>query len=464
MDDFRYLPLGDRHVKVFRSESGLFFWSREFALPNSSQYLARRTRRWEDFLTKAYWPKVEAQRCFGASHESLRRAAQETVPEGAISSTEQTISGRALLALLCAQSSANNSRSTEAKEALKLLTEFVEGEVVLQGACSVACEVHRGIVSTAALQQLVAWAGCPCPRLRFLGNLLINQPQASSCSFLEAAAAAGLSYSTCTNFANLLLSKVAAIWETLPKDPLQAQVAAQKGKKTFLRLDPSLKTAFSEVAAAGKQHLELAKRLGGRFLAEVKQLPTQSRLSEVEAAAAMSQMSSFACSLSLPRLSLAMDCSRLSGEKTMVTFALFLEKSAHGWLPVQAVRDFTPQIIHNLQTVSLASNQRWIFGLQNFFQDFSAEFWKDAEAKSGTKNGRAEDGRAENDEAGEPQDGRAFQKSNVAASKRKQPAAAAIPARLSSYDLLVCLDNALAQVGLPFQSFLSQPQICNQAF
>ena len=236
-------------------------------------------------------------------------------------------------------------------------------------------------------------------------------------------------------------------------------------------MDPALKTALSDVAGAGRQNLELAKRLGGRTLAEFKRLPTQTRLSEPEAAFSISLASACVSTLPLPRISLAMDCSRLSGEKTMVIFALFVDKPASFWLPAQAVRDFAPQFEHNLQNVSPATNKRWVFGMRAFFQDFSAELWKglldrDTTKEPGGQASEQPDGRASEQPDGralEQPDGRASQAaSNKQAKSLKQSKAPAAPARLSSHDLLVCLDNSLAQVGLPLRSFLPRTQ--NKSF
>ena len=111
-----------------------------------------------------------------------------------------------------------------------------------------------------------------------------------------------------------------------------------------------------------------------------------------------------------------------------------LEQSWHLWLPVQAVRDFAAQAEHQLTRPAPALQSQWEHGLRSFLQDFGSHRWKqecheeeDSERQSLQKAGPAEDWQA---------------------------------ARMSSHDLLVCLDNALRGVGLALASFVrsSGPQ------
>jgi ABC-type Zn2+ transport system substrate-binding protein/surface adhesin len=133
-----------------------------------------------------------------------------------------------------------------------------------------------------------------------------------------------------------------------------------------------LKEAFAQVAAAGSQNLELAKRLGGRALDHVKKMPTTARLQEQKVAELLCNYSHAASEAAVPRVSISLDCSRVSGEKTMVLFMTHLEQAWHLWLPVQAVRDFAAQAEHQLTRAAPALQSQWDQGLRSFLQDFSS--------------------------------------------------------------------------------------------
>ena len=440
MDNFRYYPLDQGKVlKICLDDQLRTFWhARDFPLCNSSQYLARRTSRWQDFLKKAGWPEDELGNLFGVTHEALRRRNIEEAPEGVVTDTEQLLGSAALISLLTQSASLQAAGASDlaarASDALRKLFSNVEGEVLLRGSIAVACPVLNCAVDLRAIAA--ATAAEPCRKLKKFHNSLQNQNSEELTTFLVHAGKHGLLHSCSLSCAKLLDSWLSEQWETLGQDPLIAKAIPVIGKKTARRLDPTLRRAYAEISASGRGNLELAKRLGAaRALEHVKKLPSATELAQEYIAGIFSQRKFLISQqAAAPQISIAMDGSRVGGEKTLVMFATHLQQSWHLWLPSQAVRDFAPQAEHQLCSPGDALQARWSLGLQNFFRDFSEHTWKKSSGEPGQ------------------------QASETTLSKtRKSTAGATGHERMSSHDLLVCLDNALRSLGLGLASFAPKP-------
>ena len=436
MDNFRYYPLDQgKVVKLLLDDQLQTFWhAREFPLCNSSQYLSRRTSRWQEFLHKAGWPEDELGNLFGVSHEALRRRKLEEAPEGMPTDTEQLIRSAALISLLAQSASLQAAGASDlAAGACDVLRKFfseVKGEVLLRSRIAVACPLLNCAVDLRALAA--ASAAEPCRKLKKFHNSLQNRDSAELTTFLVQAGKHGLLHSCSLSCAQLLDSWLATQWQTLSQDPLIAKAIPVKGKKTARRLDPTLRRAYSAVAASGRGNLELAKRLGAaRALEHVKKLPSATTLGEEFIAGLFSQRKFLVSQQAAePQISIAMDASRVGGEKTLVMFSMHLQQSWHLWLPSQAVRDFAPQAEHQLCSPGDSMQARWSLGLQNFFRDFSEH--------------------AQKKTSGEPSE----QSSGTMPSKTRNATEGMMGhERMSSHDLLVCLDNALRSLGLGLASF-----------
>jgi hypothetical protein len=171
-------------------------------------------------------------------------------------------------------------------------------------------------------------------------------------------------------------------------------------------------------------------------LEHVKKLPSATELDQTRIAGLFSQRKFLVSQQAAePQISIAMDASRVGGEKTLVMFALHLQQNWHLWLPPQAVRDFAPQAEHQLCSPGDSLQARWSLGLQNFFRDFSEHAWKKT--------------------SGEPS--REASEKTKPARARNTTEGVAGHERMSSYDLLVCLDNALRSLGLGLASFAPKP-------
>jgi len=434
MAAFRYFPVGSSVVKVRQTDGGKFFWwARDFPLVNSGQYLRRRTRRWEQLLEDNGWPKSEMVNVFGVTYASLRKHKIAEIPSSSPVNSEQSLDTAVLLSLLTLTSSSKQAKDLQdpARQSLESMLSDVSGKLVLKFEVLLECDVNNGVVDLRIMHTLVASGIRNCKSIRHFLNLMQNQTSASMVDLLLACARAKLLHQSSVASAKLLESELSRKWASFESDPLQAKVRPLKGKKTHRRLDPSLKEALANVSACGSQNFELAKRLSGRAFASIKRLPTVTRLQEQKVAQLMSQQKRLTLMYATPRVSIALDCSRISGEKTLVAFLINLETAApwHCWLPVQAVRDFAAQTDHHLQVASSALQARWAYGMQSLFQDFSSHHWKQSHVD--------ED---EEEDEGTP--------------CSKQPALGP-QNRMSSHDLLVCLDNALRSVGLDLQAFLS---------
>jgi hypothetical protein len=273
--------------------------------------------------------------------------------------------------------------------------------------------------------------------LKRFHNSLQNQDSTELTTFLVQAGKHGLLHSCSLSCAQLLDAWLTTQWETLSQDPLEAKAIPLKGKKAARRLDPTLKRAFSELAERGQQNFELAKRLGAaRALEHVKKLPSAAALDESHIAGLFSQRKFLVSEQAAePQISIAMDASRVGGEKTLVMFALHLQQNWHLWLPPQAVRDFAPQAEHQLCSPGDSLQARWSLGLKIFSKDFSEHAWKNT--------------------SGEPS--REASEKTKPARARNTTEGVAGHERMSSYDLLVCLDNALRSLGLGLASFAPKP-------
>jgi hypothetical protein len=382
MQTFRYYPLDqDKVLKIFLDGQLRTFWhTREFPLCNSSQYLARRAVRWQEWLKKAGWPEDEVANLFGISYEALRRRKLEEAPEGMLTDSEQLVGSAALISLLAQSASLQAAgASALAAEACNTLTKLfseVSGEVVLRSRIAVACHLQFGAVDLRAIAA--ATAAEPCRILKRFHNFLQNQDSTELTTFLVQAGKHGLLHSCSLSCAQLLDAWLTTQWETLSQDPLEAKAIPLKGKKAARRLDPTLKRAFAELAERGQRNFELAKRLGAaRALEHVKKLPSAAELDESHIASLFSQRKFLVSQQAAePQISIAMDASRVGGEKTLVMFALHLQQNWHLWLPPQAVRDFAPQAEHQLCSPGDSLQARWSLGLQNFFRDFSEHAWE----------------------------------------------------------------------------------------
>ena len=439
MQDFRYFPLDqDLILKVFRDEQLRLFWvGRDFPFCNSGQYLARRTQRWQEFLKKSGWPREALEGVFGVTHEALRRRKVEEAPEGVVTETEQLLRSSAMIGLLSqaasCQAAGASDLAARASNFLGKLFSEASGEVHLQGSITVACPLLNGFLDLRALAA--ATAAVPCRTLRKFHNSLQNQDSVELKVFLDKAASHKLLHSCCLSCGQLLDAWLAQRWETLSQDPLAAKVVPSKSKRTAQRLDPTLRRALAEVAGTGRQNLILARRLGAaRALEHVKKLPTATRLSEESIAALFSQRKFLTSQqAAAPQISIAMDASRVGGEKTLALFMIHLQQSWHLWLPVQAVRDFAPQEEHQLCSPGDALQARWSLGLQNFFRDFTEHACNETSGELGPAAKAAENKTKKGQENLPGQD------------------------RMSSHDLLVCLDNALRSLGLSLASFTPKP-------
>ena len=131
----------------------------------------------------------------------------------------------------------------------------------------------------------------------------------------------------------------------------------------------------------------------------------------------------------VPRLSIAADASRVGGEKTMVFFFTWLEEQIVSWPGPQIIRDFAVQADAEASTLGATARDRWVYGMKNFFEDLSAtHWWASAAQKEPSARPDLPD-----------------------ASWAKVPR----PARLSSHDFLVALENCLRGAGLTLSSFAS---------
>ena len=439
MDNFRYYPLDqDKVLKIFSDDQLRVFWhSREFPLCNSNQYLSRRSSRWQEWLKKAGWPEDELGNLFGVTHEALRRRKVEEAPEGTVTATEQLIGSAALVSLLVQSSSLQAAGASDlaagASDALRKLFSEISGEVLLRGSIAVACPLHNCRVDLRTLAATIA--AVPCRALKKFLNALQNQDTAELTTFLVQAGRHKLLHSCSLSCAQLLDSWLAEQWDTLSQDPLVAKVIPVKGKKTARRLDPTLRRAFATVAATGRLNLELAKRCGAaRALEHVKKLPSAVTLEEEFIAGLFSQRKFLVSQqAAAPQISISMDASRVGGEKTLVMFSMHLQQNWHLWLPSQAVRDFAPQAEHQLCCPGDSLHARWSLGLQNFFRDFSELVWKKTSG-----------------------DGEPGQQARPTKTKNKTEGVTGHE-RMSSHDLLVCLDNALRSLGLGLASFAPLP-------
>ena len=131
----------------------------------------------------------------------------------------------------------------------------------------------------------------------------------------------------------------------------------------------------------------------------------------------------------MPRLSIAADASRVGGEKTMVFFFTWLEEQIVSWPCPQIIRDFAAQAEAEASALGATARDRWVYGVKNFFEDLSATHWW---ASAAQKEPSARPDLPDSCWAKVPR-----------------------PARLSSHDFLVALDNFLRGAGLSLSSFAS---------
>ena len=434
MAEFRYFPVGSSVVKVRQKDGEKFlWWARDFPLVNGTQYLKRRTVRWQQLLEDNGWPKSSTANAFGVTYASLRKHKIQEVPASSQVDSEQSLDTAALLSLLALTSCSKQAKDLQdlARQSLESMLSDASGEIILKFEVQLECNVKNGVVDLRIMHLLAESESHNRKSLRRFLNLVQNQTSASLVEVLVASIRVKVLHQCSMEAAKLLESWLVTKWASLHSDPLQAKVLPVKGKKSNRRLDPNLREAFANVSACGSQHFRVAKRLGGRAFSEIKKLETATRLQEEKLAQLMSQQKSLMQGYSTPRVSIALDGSRISGEKTLVSFLINLDTAApwHCWLPVQAVRDFAAQPDHHLHVAGSALQARWAYGMQSLFQDFSSHHWKQSHV--------------DEDEEEE-----------MLCSK--QPALGP-QNRMSSHDLLVCLDNALRSLGLDLEAFLLPP-------
>lgn len=441
---FRYVHIGpDITAKIFTRGDEFFAWARDFPICNLKQYLARRTRRWQSLLEDAGWSAAEAAASTSTSAAAARKQLRGSPDQLCNwSSEEQEVRLDALLFLLLHTSQRRSqAQGPEAGHTLAAIGADLQGELDIGVATLAACSVQQGIVDVQILHTMAAQLPNVDPCIIVLSRDIGPAARVSFADFSAAMYRAGMAKQWCQGASRLWATSLQLRWAELPVDPLFAGVQAPLGpsQRRARRLDPDLREVLAEVASrGGARTMDLVERAAQKKIAGMTATRTWSTLVQGVVARAMHCYGA-AATKGVPRLSLAADASRVSGEKTLVSFAVWPGNQASLWLAPQIVRDFATQLNQSEDAVAdEATVLRWECGMRLFFCNFDRTAWQQSEEQA--------DGGLEATE--ETAGGRAPEETDK------------IPrlARLSSYDLLVALDNALRSCHLSLRHFASGPQ------
>jgi hypothetical protein len=472
----RYFHISKVIAKTWHHPGGGFYvWARDMPLLNWEQSHGRRQERWVKAMQEAGWDQTadSVAAIFPASQEAGRRAlkkpragkatadsraaepsqpaaapagrvpapsgpagrvAEPSEPAGAahhshspaFQSSEQAVRVDALFFMLLetSQHSKKTDLQSHATQMLTSLLQVCTGDVdIASKNATVVVPLSQGIADIQVLHRLAEHWPCPDRHLAKLSRSFRAEQQTDALHFLTIAVASKFTESVCTSLGQLLGQHLQNLWGSLPSDPLEAKVMPFRGPKANGRLDPDIRAAVAMAVRGGRAAVELLDRTYGGSLLRVKKPPSASRLEEGRLAELLQKSKNYSSQIiGPPQVSLAVDASRVSGEKTLVGFLVWLRCGTCCWPACQRVRDCAIKLEHNTAVADEGVASRWSYGLRQFFAPFRNRFsdpeWSDAEEEQPLQRPKS------------------------------------LPQRLSSHDLMVYIENILRSAGLDWSNFL----------
>ena len=456
--EVRYLQIEEKVYKVIRTaEPAFFLEARSLPLPNIDQFHNRRLDRWHRHLQDYGW---DAEELPGLSLDSelarFRATRRNGEAEASAESTapEQSLRLEALLFLLLWRSchryrqrrdvEPENTFQAEAARLFESITKKLEGEIEFGSEIISACPVADGLVDIQVLHQLRNQGLGQAEHHYLSSRLAAAASEAGLPTFLQVGAAclsARLSLQLpkqfCQSIAALWHQQLSEHWPTLPSNPLAAGARPLKGPKRKRRIDPEISKIFSESAASGGPQALLALQRHSPAAAEwlgavrtVNKHGAGEHAKHQHVQCEIQKIRSYGKRQYVPRLSIACDASRVGGEKTMVFLFTWLQEQISCWPCPQSVRDFAETAESDPGQAASLARDRWVYGMKNFFEDISASIWWETTTRMVGTDDPAQ----------------------LLDSEKKLGKVPKLQ-RLSSYDVLVALDQSLRTAGLSLADF-----------
>lgn len=427
---FRYLPHATlATVKVWQSDSTshLFWWVREWPLPDLQQKEKRRSQRWAKTLEAASWD-IEAPNVFWVpSTLSVQRQHQREQKGAAISNSQQAVDGitsesfteqsmrtDCLLFLLC-RALARSKDSRAAKSLEHLLSYSINFEVSIFGA---ACPVLDGLWLDISVMHLLA--STPACGHRICRKVASKWPRLQHIPFIDFlnTFSTQLPQLFFTDLANVIEQTLQHKWATLPTDPLAANRQATHARQRSARMDPDLQAALTEVVLAGPKAVDIANRALSNHLFHRKKPEAPCRLVLNEVGCYLQALTTVMATARPARIAIANDASRRGGFKVLLSALMSMDTLACAFPVPQAMRDFRAGFT-SCGLMDLDTALDCLLGMRTFL-------WGKGRVQQELNSGST---------------------SHTAAHHRR-------PERMAAYDLGLALENMLQQSGFTLSNFM----------